>query len=80
MALADDNWTLDLERHIRRLKGAGLIPPIGAVQVVERRGRDVLQVDVRVPLTHELADRISTVLQGVPHELRGPKGPSKAAR
>jgi hypothetical protein len=68
--LVDSDWTSDIRVYIARLGDAQLIPPIGGVEVAEREGGDVLLIEVRVPITDELSDRIGSVLGSVPHVIR----------
>ncbi len=61
---------MDLQGCISRLQDAQLVPPIGGVEIGRRSGRDVLMVNVRVPVTDELVDRIGAALGPVPHVIR----------
>lgn len=61
---------MDVDVYVARLRDAKLMPPVGAVGVGRRQGRDVLLIDVRVPLGHELAERTRLVLGSVPHVIR----------
>jgi hypothetical protein len=66
----DSDWTIDVRGCISRLQDAHLLPPIGAVEVGRRSGRVVLLVDVCVPVSDELAERIRAALAPVPHVIR----------
>jgi hypothetical protein len=61
---------MDVRGCIARLQDAQLVPPIGGVEVGRGSGRDVLLVDVRVPVCDELRERISAALGPVPHVIR----------
>lgn len=65
-----DEWTRHLDRYVAELRDAHLIPPINGVEVVERRHRPVLLIDVAVPADEALTDRIAAVLGRVPHDVR----------